>query len=129
MIELTNPANGEIIEIYESDIDNTLDWSQSIKIISNLGSDWRLPSIFELKIIHSNLFKNNLGNFKKHMTYWSSDNDGYNFQVFTFGGDEGPFNDGTYSIKFYPKEGLSLFVRPVRTKINPSIIKATHNSV
>lgn len=128
MIELTNPANGEIIEIYERDIDNTMDWSKSIKIINNLGSDWRLPSILELKIFHNTLFKKNLGNFKKHMTYWSSDNDGYNFQAFTFGGHEGLFNNGTYDINYYPKEGFSFFVRPVRTKIITNI-KATHNSV
>ena len=119
MIQFTNKQNGELIEIYEMDIENAVDYNLAMKAISELGADWRLPSILELKMFHANLFKKNLGNFKKHMTYWSSDNDGYNFEVFTFGGHQGLFNNGSFDINFYPKEGYSFLVRPVRTIFKP----------
>lgn len=39
----------------------------------NLGSsDWYLPTIDELKLMYENLAKNNIGNFNKKETYWSS---------------------------------------------------------
>jgi|ERR1035437_648104 hypothetical protein len=37
-----------------------------------LYSDWYLPSINELQLMHKNLFSENLGNFDLNGSYWSS---------------------------------------------------------
>lgn len=115
MILFDNKLTGELIEIYEMDLESAVNYNNAMKMISELGVDWRLPTILELQMFDANLFKKGLGNFKKHMTYWSSDNDGNNFKALTFGGHQSPFNNGSFDINHYPNEGYNCLVRPVRT--------------
>lgn len=57
-------------------------------ICQKLGSGWRLPSIDELKLIYSLTQKNNIGNFLKNESYWSSSTSLYNIYLDFSSGEE-----------------------------------------
>jgi hypothetical protein len=52
-----------------SDLDQKLNWNDADDACKALGEGWRLPLNNELKILHDEFFKLNLGNFEESW-YW-----------------------------------------------------------
>ncbi len=104
IIKLSEDAkHGLICEIQDQGKSN---WDQSKNIISNpvnhssnatKFTDWRLPTIEELKLIYT--FKDKIGNFSP-MGYWSSSEvDGENAWIYNFG-DNFTESNGKYRMKY-----------------------------
>jgi hypothetical protein len=72
----------ENLEVFKNDFPEQFSWNDSLNACSELGDDWRLPTINELGIIFQN--KNLIGNLEKSI-YWTS--------------TEG-FSDGRWTISF-----------------------------
>ncbi len=57
-------------------------WDEANKLVQEIReggfTDWRLPTIEELKLIYSSIHRKNFGGFKKDMTYLSNKLDGNN---------------------------------------------------
>jgi len=76
------------------------------KLCRNLGNHWFLPSVGELKLMHTNLFSKNKGNLRPLHYYWSStefDSD----NVYTY-----HFDENIYS--YTTKDNSYLRVRAVK---------------
>jgi len=62
---------GEPIQIAKEDFPEEMNWYDAKKACDNLGDGWRLPTIFELRMMYEHLYLEGKGNFT-HQHYWSS---------------------------------------------------------
>ena len=83
-------------EIYSKDSEVKVSWDEANQYCKELGIGWRLPTIDELKIIHSGLYKLGKGNFKASF-YWSSDILGVNYRAYFLNFESGTSNNGDKS--------------------------------
>ena len=58
-----HPVTGERIEVALNDFPNLMTWPDAIEVCNNLGNNWRLPTILELKTIYELIHKKGIGNF------------------------------------------------------------------
>ena len=58
-----HPVTGERIEVALNDFPNSMTWTDAIEACNNLGNNWRLPTILELKTIYELIHKKGIGNF------------------------------------------------------------------
>ena len=58
-----HPVTGEKIEVALNDFPNLMTWTDAIEACNNLGNNWRLPTILELKTIYELIHKKGIGNF------------------------------------------------------------------
>ena len=75
MLEITNPINGERLQVAENDFEGQITWQEAIDACKNLENGWRLPTVSELEIMYTVLYCNGSGNFKCS-GYWSSEING-----------------------------------------------------
>lgn len=61
-----HPVTGEKIEVALNDFPNLMTWPEALEACNNLGNDWRLPTILELKTIYELIHKKGVGNFLNH---------------------------------------------------------------
>jgi hypothetical protein len=72
VLEIVNPANGEKIQIADSDLVNHLNWQMAVNECKKLGNGWRLPTIDEIKLIPYNEMAKNDSLRVLHNSYWTS---------------------------------------------------------
>lgn len=108
MLEIVNPANGEKIQIADSDLDNHLNWQMAVNECKKLGNGWRLPTIEEIKLIpYNEMGKNVLYN-----SYWTSSETEKN--EFNISPNALKFNFGR-KMQFNASKDQLHLVRPIRT--------------
>ena len=97
--------NGVELQVADQDFSNEMNWGEAIGACSELGSDWRLPTIEELKAIYEQLISKAQGNFNEYTVYWSiteyDANHAWRFQTYS--------SDADYALK-----SNSGYVRAVR---------------
>lgn len=70
MIQIT--LDNKKIEVWQNDADEMMFWDDAFEFCANLEGNWRLPTAEELKLIHSELYLKDIGEFCKEGYYWSS---------------------------------------------------------
>ncbi len=68
--KLTFYFNGKNIELSEWDFPSVMSWDEAKKACQSLGNKWRLPTLWELEVIHREFYKMGKANLKG--VYWSS---------------------------------------------------------
>jgi hypothetical protein len=129
MLEIINPANGEKIQIADSDLVNHLNWQMAVNECKNLGNGWRLPTIDEIKLIPYNEMAKNDSLKVLHNSYWTSSET-----------EKNDFNVSPNALKYNFGRGMQFnaskdqlhLVRPIRTiqivnQNNTSISNPTQN--
>ena len=129
MLEIVNPANGEKIQIADSDLDNHLNWQMAVNECKKLGNGWRLPTIEEIKLIPYNEMAKNDSLRVLHNSYWTSSETEKN--DFNISPNALKFNFGR-KMQFNASKDQFHLVRPIRTiqivnQNNTSITNATQN--
>lgn len=104
--KLTFHFNGKNIELSESDFPSEMSWDEAKKACQSLGNKWRLPTLWELEVIHREFYKMGKANLKGEF-YWSSSLD-YSYAPQCFNFDDGSFDA-------YDNKSIALQVRAVRT--------------
>ena len=108
MLEVVNPANGEKIQIADSDLVNHLNWQMAVNECKNLGNGWRLPTIDEIKLIpYNEMGKNVLYN-----SYWTGSETEKN--EFNVSPNALKYNFGR-EMQFNASKDQLHLVRPIRT--------------
>jgi hypothetical protein len=82
---IKNPLTGKELQIAENNFPKRMNWKDAMSSAKNLGRGWRLPTVFELELIRTELYLKNKGNLPisengYYERYWSSelDEDGLN---------------------------------------------------
>ena len=93
MYKLQNLETAANFEVYHEDSQVKMSWDEANEYCHTLGSNWRLPTLDELKIIYSELFKASKGGLKPSF-YWSSITANVNYRVYFMNFAEGKQNNG-----------------------------------
>lgn len=93
MYKLQNPDTAADFEVYFEDSQVKMTWEEANAYCHGLGSNWRLPTLDELKIIYSELFLASKGDLKPSF-YWSSTIANVNYRVYFMNFAEGKNNNG-----------------------------------
>jgi len=96
MYKLQNLETAANFEVYHEDSQVKMSWDEANEYCNALGSDWRLPTLDELKIIYSELFIANKAGLKPS-NYWSSSTAHVNYRVRYMNFLEGKQNNGEKS--------------------------------
>lgn len=112
MLEIVNPANGEKIQIADSDLVNHLNWQMAVNECKKLGNGWRLPTIDEIKLIPYNEMAKNDSLRVLHNSYWTSSETEIN--DFNVSPNALKFNFGR-KMQFNASKDQLHLVRPIRT--------------
>lgn len=112
MLEIVNPANGEKIQIADSDLDNHLNWQMAVNECKKLGNGWRLPTIEEIKLIPYNEMAKNDSLRVLSNSYWTSSETEKN--DFNISPNALKFNFGR-KMQFNASKDQLHLVRPIRT--------------
>ena len=82
---IKNPLTGKELQIAENNFPKRMNWKEAMSSAKNLGRGWRLPTVFELELIRTELYAKNKGNLPAlddgyYRHYWSSelDENGWN---------------------------------------------------
>jgi hypothetical protein len=75
MLEIKNSKTGEVLQVADKDLENTMDWISAKNGCTDLGSGWRLPTLEELNIMYEDLHLKRKGNFQKD-GYWRISEEG-----------------------------------------------------
>jgi len=108
MLEIVNPANGEKIQIADSDLYNHLNWQMAVNECKKLGNGWRLPTIEEIKLIPNN----EMGKNVLYNSYWTSSETEKN--EFNISPNALKYNFGR-KMQFNASKDQLHLVRPIRT--------------
>jgi hypothetical protein len=59
-IIIKNPVSLAELQIAENNFPKRMNWNEAMSSAKNLGRGWRLPSVFELELIRTELYSNEL---------------------------------------------------------------------
>jgi hypothetical protein len=87
-IIIKNPVSLAELQIAENNFPKRMNWNEAMSSAKNLGRGWRLPSVFELELIRTELYSKKKGNLPDaedgyYQKYWSSELDENGLNVWT----------------------------------------------